>query len=89
MDGPNHHSHHRSARQLRLITIWVFIPGIILLLKAGFSTRNELPFISIMPMTLSAFLGLVAVASKERPMPWAMYADLCMAIFLISILVPT
>jgi hypothetical protein len=86
MDSPGH---HRSARQLRLITIGVLVPGITLLLIAGFSTRNELPFIDVVPLTLSAFLGLVAVASKDRPMPWLMYADLCMAMFIVSVLIPT
>jgi hypothetical protein len=87
MDGPG--SYHRSTRQLRLITIGVIIPGVTLLLIAGFSTRNELPFIDVVPLTLSAFLGLVAVASESRPMPWLMYADLCMAMFLVSVLIPT
>jgi hypothetical protein len=88
MDNPEQNS-HRSARQLRLITVWAFIPGIILFLIAGLSVRNVLPYIDVAPLTLSAILGLVAVASRDRPMPWLMYADLCMAMFLISLLIPT
>jgi len=89
MEGPKSLFHYHSARQLRFITIWVFVPGLILLLIAGFSTRNELPFVNIVPLTLSVLLSLAAVASKDRPMPWIMYADLCMAIFIVSVLIPT
>lgn len=89
MDGPEKVSFNRSARPLRFINIVAFMPGIILLLITALTTRGSLlNLIAIAPLALSALLGLVCVAGKDRPMPWTIYADLCIAMFFVSVLVP-
>jgi hypothetical protein len=89
MDGPEKISFNRSARPLRAINILAFIPGISLCLVSALVTPvGALPLIAIAPLALSALLGLVCFAGKERPMPWTMYADLCLVTFFVSVLVP-
>jgi len=89
MDGPEKISFNRSARPLRAINILAFIPGISLCLVSALVTPvGALPLIAIAPLALSALLGLVCFAGKERPMPWTMYADLCLVMFFVSVLVP-
>jgi hypothetical protein len=87
MDNPQHYSHN-SARPLRWINILVFIPGLILLIISVLTIAGVLYITLASLLTLSALLGLVAVAGKDRSMPWLIYADLCMAIMIISILIP-
>ena len=87
MDNPQHYSHH-SALPLRWINIIVFIPGLILLLVSILTGATVLFITMAVLLTLSALLGLVAVAGKDRSMPWILYADLCMAIGIISVLIP-
>jgi hypothetical protein len=89
MDGPEKISFNRSARPLRAINILAFIPGISLLLVSALVTPvGALPLIAIAPLALSTILGLVCIAGDDRPMPWTMYADLCLAMFFVSVLVP-
>jgi hypothetical protein len=87
MDNPQRYS-HRSALPLRWINILVFIPGLILLLVSILTGATVLFITMAVLLTLSALLGLVAVAGKDRSMPWMLYADLCMAIGIISVLIP-
>ena len=87
MDSPENYS-HRAARQLRFITLLSFVPGIILLVASFLINGGELTLVKIGLLSLSTFLGLVAVV-VDRPMPWMVYVDLCMAIFHISVLIPT
>lgn len=76
----------RSYRNIRMLA---FIPGIILLLISGvFTKAGTFNLIAVAPLTLSALLGLVSVAGKDKRMPWTMYADLCIAMFFVSVLVP-
>lgn len=92
MDGPEKIIFDRSARSLRFINIVAFIPGIVLLLISGLrisTTAALINLIAVAPLTLSALLGLVCVTSIDRPMPWMIYADLCLIMFYVSILVPT
>lgn len=85
MDNPQHYSHNA----LRWINISAFIPGLVLLLIAIITGMAGVLYITLaVLLTLSALLGLVAVAGKDRSMPWMIYADLCMAIMIISILIP-
>lgn len=89
MDGPEKTSFDSSARPLRVINILAFIPGIILLLITGLFTKaGSFNLIAVAPLTLSALLGLVCVAGKDKRMPWTMCADLCIAMFFVSVLVP-
>lgn len=87
MDNPQRYS-HRSALPLRWINIIVFIPGLILLLVSILTGATVLFITMAVLLTLSALLGLVAVAGKDRSMPWMLYADLCMAVGIISVLIP-
>jgi membrane-bound ClpP family serine protease len=88
MDNPQHYSHN-STRPLRWINILNFIPGLILLLITIITGVAGVLYITLaVLLTLSALLGLVAVAGKDRSMPWMIYADLCMAIMIISRLIP-
>jgi len=75
--------------KLRLITICAFVPGTTLLVPAGLATKHALPFLNLISLSISAFLGLVAVATKGKPVPKIVYADLSIAIFIIAILIPT
>lgn len=89
MDGLEKFLTHGSARPLRVINMLAFIPGIILLLITGLATKAGLfNLIAVAPLTLSALLGLVSVARKDKRMPWTMYADLCLTMFFVSVLVP-
>ena len=90
MDRSEKISFHGSARALRIIDILVFIPGMILLLITALTTpAGSIYLIAIAPLTLSALLGLVSVAGKDRPMPpWPKFADLWLALFFVSVLVP-
>jgi hypothetical protein len=87
MDNPQHYSHH-SALPLRAINILAFVPGIILIIISVLTIAGVLYITLAALLTLSALLGLVAVAGKDRSMPWMIYADLCMAVMTISILIP-
>ena len=90
MDRSEKISFHGSARALRIIDILVFIPGMILLLITALTTpAGSIYLIAIAPLTLSALLGLVSVAGKDRPMPpWTKLADPWLAMFFVSVLVP-
>lgn len=79
----------RSDRSLRIVTICTMLPASILLIATGISTRGVLPTIGLVPMTLSALLGAVSLASKKGPVPYTSHMDLILAIFLMAILVPT
>jgi hypothetical protein len=90
------HLHHimttqvRSDRSLRIVTICTIIPASILLIATGISTRGILPTIGLVPMTLSALLGVVSLSSGNKgPIPYKSHMDLVLAIFLMAILVPT
>jgi hypothetical protein len=89
MDSQVRKSLDGSARSLRVINILTFIPGFILI-SALVKPAGALYLIPAAPLTLSALLGLVCVAgSKERPMPWwTVYADLCIAMLLVGVLIP-
>ena len=90
MDRLDGTSSNGSARPLRVINTLAFIPVIVLLLITALTTpAGALYLIAVAPLTLSALLGLVSVASKDRPMPpWTKYADLCLAMFFVGVLVP-
>lgn len=76
---------HGSSRPLRIINMMAFIPGIVLLLFTALTTpAGSIYLIAIAPLTLSALLG---VAGRDRYMPWARYADLCLALFFVTLLV--
>jgi len=80
-----------STRSLRAINILAFIPGIILLLASGLVTPvGSVSFVAVLPLTLSALLGLKgATGRKDRPpIPWTTCADLFIAMFFVSILIP-
>jgi hypothetical protein len=80
-----------STRSLRAINILAFIPGIILLLASGLVTAvGSVSFVAVLPLTLSALLGLKSVTGRKdkSPMPWTTCADLFIAMFLVSILIP-
>ena len=66
------------------------LPASVLLIATGISTRGVLPTIGLVPMTLSALLGAVSLASGTKsPVPYKSHMDLILAIFLMAILVPT
>lgn len=90
MDRSEEPSFHVPARALRIIDILAFTPGMILLLITALTTpAGSIYLIAIAPLTLSALLGLVSVAGKDRPIPpWMEYADLCLTMFFVSVLVP-
>lgn len=89
MDSPKPFPKGRFDHQLRLITICAFIPGIALLVPAGLATKHALPFLNLIPLSISAFLGLVAIATREKPVPKIVYADLFIGLFIIIVLIPT
>lgn len=90
MDRSEKISLQGSAHSLRVIDILAFIPGMVLLLITALTTpAGSIYLIAVAPLTLSALLGLVSVAGKDRPMPpWTRYADLWLAMFFVSVLVP-
>jgi hypothetical protein len=71
------------------VTICTIIPASILLIATGISTRGVLPTIGLVPMTLSALLGALSLASTKGHVPYKSHMDLVLAIFLMAILVPT
>lgn len=81
--------HEYSDRQLRVITVFSFVPGMILLAVGGISTKNALPYIGMIPTTFSALLGLTALVSRQKPNPQRPFEDLILAIVSIAILIPT
>lgn len=90
MDSQERNSLNSSARSLRVINILTCIPGFILI-SALIKPAGALYLIPAAPLTLSALLGLVCVAgkNKDRPMPWwTTYADLCIAMLFLSVLIP-
>jgi hypothetical protein len=90
MNSQERKSLNGSARSLRVINnILTFTHGFILT-AALIKPAGALYLIPAVPLTLSALLGLVCVAgSKERPMPrWTVYADLCIAMLFLGVLVP-
>lgn len=91
MDSPGRKSlNGSSAHTLRVINILTFIPGSILI-SALIKPAGALYLIPAAPLTLSALLGLVCVAgkNKDRPIPWwASCADLFLAMFYLGILIP-
>ena len=86
MDRLEKTSSNGSACPLRVINMLAFIPGMVFCLTTALTTpAGAIYLIAIAPLTLSALLG---VAGRDRPMPWAKYADLCLAMFFIGVLVP-
>lgn len=89
MDAQKALTRGRFDRQLRFITICVFVPGIILLVPAGLAIKHALPFLNLVSLSISAFLGLVALATKGKPVPKIVYADFFIGVFILMILIPT
>lgn len=90
MDSQERKSLNGSAHALRVINILTFIPGSILI-SALIKPAGALYLIPAAPLTLSALLGLVCVAgkNKERPTPWwTAYADLFLAMLFLGVLIP-
>lgn len=89
MDSSASPRNGRSEIPFRLITICALVPGIILLITAGLATKHALPFLNLLPLSASAFIGLVGVVTKNKPMPKIVYADLCIGTSIILVLIPT
>jgi hypothetical protein len=78
----------RSDRQLRIFTIAAIIPAFALLVPSGVITYQPLPAIGLVPMAMSALLGLAALAGRNMSSYGRTWADIIVAISLLAVLIP-
>lgn len=85
-----HRDHSPSAHLLRLITILAWIPAFALGLPHGLTAHSPpCPAIGIIPMSISACLGITHLAKKTKYRSANIAMDLFCACFLISVLIPS
>jgi hypothetical protein len=78
----------RSDRQLRIFTIATLLPAFALLIPSGVVTYQPLPAIGLIPMTMSALLGLFTLASPKMSASERTWADIIIAFSLLAVLIP-
>ena len=88
MEAPSVPENGRSDRQLRIFTIAALIPAFALLIPAGVVTYQPLPAIGLVPMTMSALLGLATLASHQMSTSERTWADIVVAVSLLAVLIP-
>lgn len=81
MDTPKDKQDH----QLRLVTLGTFLPALGLNIAAGAVTCRPLPALGMIPMGLSAGLGLLVLYRGKRPD--GSHADLLVGLLLLTFLV--
>ena len=75
-------------RQLRLISIFAFIPAFALLLPCGLISNREWPVIGIAPMFCSSLFQLITIGSRPRLPKTTVFINISLATFLLGILIP-
>ena len=78
-----------SDRTLRILTIISFPLSFILLIPHGVETRMVCPALGLVPMSLSAAIGLVHVYRRISTGRFDEKIDAFIAVFLMSILIPS
>jgi hypothetical protein len=78
----------RSDRQLRIFTIATLLPAFALLIPSGVVTYQPLPAIGLIPMAMSALLGLFTLASPKMSTSERTWADIIIAVSLLAVLIP-
>jgi hypothetical protein len=78
----------RLDRQLRIFTIATLLPAFALLIPSGVVTYQPLPAIGLVPMTMSALLGLFTLASPKMSTSERTWADIIIAVSLLAVLIP-
>jgi hypothetical protein len=88
MEAPNGPENGRSDRQLRIFTIAALIPAFALLIPSGVVTYQPLPAIGLVPMAMSALLGVTTLASRKTSTYGRTWADIIVAVSLLAVLIP-
>jgi hypothetical protein len=88
MEASPGHENGRSDRQLRIFTIAAIIPAFALLVPSGVVTYQPLPAIGLVPMAMSALLGLATLASPKMSTHGKTWADIVIAVSLLAVLIP-
>lgn len=77
-----------SDRALRIITILTFEPALALLIPHGIVSHQICPALGLVPMFLSACLGLIHVFRTVKARSVDSFIDAFLAAFLLSIMIP-
>jgi hypothetical protein len=75
-------------RQLRIISIFAFIPALSLLLPCGMISHAAWPAVGIAPMFFSSLFQAITIGSKPRMLKTTVLINTLLAAFLLAILVP-
>lgn len=75
-------------RQLRLISIFAFIPAVAFLLPCGLISSRELPAIGLAPMFCSSSFQLITFGSRPRALKMTVFMNALLAAFLLGMLIP-
>ncbi|KAK5121808.1 hypothetical protein LTR85_004683 [Meristemomyces frigidus] len=78
-----------TARVFRIITILAFAPTVAFVLPHGIGTHMLCPALGILPMAISACVGLVHVLGKAKFRAVSIAMDIFCACFLIGVLIPS
>lgn len=87
---------HGDDRRVRLLAVWLWFPALAILLPHGILTKQFLPAIGTLPVTLSAMAAIVNLlpsrqkhGKDSRGWSFILLSDLFLALSHISILIPT
>ena len=78
----------QQERTLRLITIGSWVPGMALLIPYGVKSQMAFPPLGLIPLTMSAIVGLAKVYSSAGYIQYTVFMDALIAILLLCFIIP-
>ena len=75
-------------RQLRLISIFAFIPALALILPCGLISHMPFPAVGLVPMFCSSLFQIITIGSRLRALKMTVFMNVLLAAFLLGMLIP-